>query len=192
MKRQIVSDVGCRIRHTRSIQGMTQAELGKLVDLPPDRIQKYESGTRTPKVELISKIAEALDVPIDCFLEYDLSDPVRLIHLIYELTKLYNLDFYMKDNKVVIKSKDCLIDEFASYLESYISKKIDLDIALEDTTRENEKIRLLNEFEKWIYKNEFTKRDADTEKEMIKSAIRELNQKEEALKKILNDLEAEE
>ena len=192
MKRQIVSDVGCRIRHTRSIQGMTQAELGKLVDLPPDRIQKYESGTRTPKVELISKIAEALDVPIDCFLEYDLSDPVRLIHLIYELTKLYNLDFYMKDNKVVIKSKDGLIDEFASYLESYISKKIDLDIALEDTTRENEKIRLLNEFEKWIYKNEFTKRDADTEKEMIKSAIRELNQKEEALKKILNDLEAEE
>ena len=192
MKRQIVSDVGCRIRHIRSIQGMTQAELGEKVDLNSNRIQQYENGARIPKLDLLNQIAEALDVPIDCFLEYDLSDPVRLIHLIYELTKLYNLDFYMKDNKVVIKSKDCLIDEFASYLESYISKKIDLDIALEDTTRENEKIRLLNEFEKWIYKNEFTKRDADTEKEMIKSAIRELNQKEEALKKILNDLEAEE
>ena len=54
--------VGHRIKEIREAQGMTQAELGELVGLNGDRVQKYENGVRKPKAELLKRFAGALGV----------------------------------------------------------------------------------------------------------------------------------
>ena len=45
----VASRMGNRIRTIRVEKGMSQAELGNLVGLTADRIQKYENGARKPK-----------------------------------------------------------------------------------------------------------------------------------------------
>lgn len=57
---------GMRIQRFRILRGMTQKALGVAVGFPPEnadiRIAQYESGTRTPKHELLCRMAQALDV----------------------------------------------------------------------------------------------------------------------------------
>lgn len=58
--------VGDRIKRARNFRGMTQKELGIAVGFDEKsadiRIAQYESNTRTPKEDLLRKLAEALDV----------------------------------------------------------------------------------------------------------------------------------
>ena len=58
--------VGDRIKRARNLRGMTQKELGIAIGFEEKsadiRIAQYESNTRTPKEELLRKIAEVLDV----------------------------------------------------------------------------------------------------------------------------------
>ena len=57
--------VGDRIKRARNLRGMTQKELGIAIGFEEKsadiRIAQYESNTRTPKEELLRKIAEVLD-----------------------------------------------------------------------------------------------------------------------------------
>ena len=57
---------GRRIRHYRMLRGMTQKALGVAVGFPESsadvRIAQYESGARTPKRELLCRLAAALGV----------------------------------------------------------------------------------------------------------------------------------
>lgn len=58
--------VGERIKRARNFRGMTQKELGVAIGFEEKsadiRIAQYESNTRTPKEELLRKIATVLDV----------------------------------------------------------------------------------------------------------------------------------
>ena len=58
--------VGDRIKRARNLRGMTQKELGIAIGFEEKsadiRIAQYESNTRTPKEDLLRKIAEVLDV----------------------------------------------------------------------------------------------------------------------------------
>ena len=61
--------IGKRIRFIRKKKGMTMKYLGIAAGLPENsadiRIAQYESGTRTPKADLLRKIADVLDVSPD-------------------------------------------------------------------------------------------------------------------------------
>lgn len=58
--------VGQRIKRIRQHRGMTQKQLGILLGFPENtadvRIAQYESGTRTPKAEVIKKLTDLLSV----------------------------------------------------------------------------------------------------------------------------------
>lgn len=54
--------IGNKIRKIRKARGLTQTELGRMVNLPPERIQRYESGDRKMKPEMIQEVADALGV----------------------------------------------------------------------------------------------------------------------------------
>ena len=61
-----MSIIGDKIKRIRKFRGITQKELGIAVGFDEKsadvRIAQYESGTRTPKQELVKKFAEVLDV----------------------------------------------------------------------------------------------------------------------------------
>ncbi|MEQ7049910.1 helix-turn-helix transcriptional regulator [Paenibacillaceae sp. P-4] len=63
--------VGSRIRSLRMAQGLTQEQLGELVDLPQPYVGGIERGERNITLETLQKIINALKVsPEELFLNY--------------------------------------------------------------------------------------------------------------------------
>ena len=63
-----------RLRETRNLRGLDQAELGELAKIPATSISHFESGNRKPSLDNLRKLADALrsasitcsDEPIMC------------------------------------------------------------------------------------------------------------------------------
>lgn len=81
--------IGEKIKIARNHRGLTQKELGiklgfdeKSADV---RIAQYESGTRTPKENLLSELANILDVNINSLKNPSLENTETFIHLLFDL-----------------------------------------------------------------------------------------------------------
>ena len=73
--------IGKRIKHYRTQKKLTQEELGKAVFATPVHISYIETGARTPSLEILILIANALDVSADDLLRDNLehsSSPVGM------------------------------------------------------------------------------------------------------------------
>lgn len=81
--------IGEKIKTARNLRGLTQKELGMKLGFDENsadvRIAQYESGTRTPKLELLSEIAAVLDVNINSLKNPSLENTETFIHLLFDL-----------------------------------------------------------------------------------------------------------
>lgn len=87
--------IGERIHFIRNLRGMTQKWLGmaagfdeKTADV---RMAQYESGTRTPKENLVGAIADALEVSPQALSVPNIDSYVGLMHTLFTLEDLYGL-----------------------------------------------------------------------------------------------------
>ena len=64
---------GKRLREVRIARHMTQQKLSETVGLALRSYQCYEQGTREPPLDMLVKLADALEVPTDYLLCRDLS-----------------------------------------------------------------------------------------------------------------------
>ena len=69
MKHPVDVHVGRRVRHRRWMVGMTQQQLGDIVGIKFQQIQKYETGMNRISASRLWDIAQALDVSIGFFFE---------------------------------------------------------------------------------------------------------------------------
>ncbi|MXU63828.1 helix-turn-helix domain-containing protein [Oceanomicrobium pacificus] len=69
MKHPVDVHVGKRIRHRRWMVGMTQQQLGEIVGIKFQQIQKYETGMNRVSASRLWDIAKALQVPVSFFFE---------------------------------------------------------------------------------------------------------------------------
>ena len=87
--------VGDKIKRVRNIRGMTQKELGLAVGFDENsadvRIAQYESGTRTPKENMLKKIAEILDVNFRSLYEPYLYAAEDVMYTLFELDEHYKI-----------------------------------------------------------------------------------------------------
>ncbi len=71
--------IGERIKSVRKLcgeKGVTQKELGAMCGIDAANIRKYESNRQNPKIETVTKIAHALDVPVSLLMgEQPFPDP---------------------------------------------------------------------------------------------------------------------
>ncbi len=63
------ADAGQRMRHRRWMLGISQQQLGELVDIKIEQIQKYEAGENRISASTMRKIAAALEVSVSYFVE---------------------------------------------------------------------------------------------------------------------------
>lgn len=93
--------IGKRIRFIRKKKGMTMKYLGIAAGLSENsadiRIAQYESGTRTPKADLLRKIADVLEVSPDALSVPDLDNVIGVMHTLFVLEDLYNFRFTLED-----------------------------------------------------------------------------------------------
>lgn len=58
-------DFPARLKATRDMRGLTQAELGKLAGLPSTTISHFESGSRKPSFDNLRRLTRVLAVSTD-------------------------------------------------------------------------------------------------------------------------------
>ena len=92
--------IGERIRFIRNLRGMTQKFLGLQVGFSERtadiRMAQYESGSRTPKADLVEQLADALNVPnIDSY--------TGLMHTLFALEDLYGFKIDRLDGEICIR-----------------------------------------------------------------------------------------
>lgn len=118
--------IGERIRFIRNLRGMTQKMLGIKVGFDKRnadvRMAQYESGTRTPKENLVNTLAEALEVSPKALTVPEIDSYIGLMHTLFALEDLYGIKVGEIDGELCLrldKSKDTtylsLLDMFSAW-----------------------------------------------------------------------------
>lgn len=68
------SQLGERIREFRILKHMSQAALAEAVDVSTNHISRIELAERNPSLDILIRISEVLNVPVDTLLEDDKFD----------------------------------------------------------------------------------------------------------------------
>ena len=108
---------------------MTMKYLGTAVGFPESsadiRISQYESGTRTPKADLLRKIANILDVSPDALTVPDLDSIAGVMHTLFVIEDLYRFRFVLIDSKS--DELNHAVKEWQRKFESYSKGEINKD-----------------------------------------------------------------
>lgn len=98
--------IGERIRYIRNLRGMTQKMLGIKVGFDKRnadvRMAQYESGTRTPKENLVNALAEALDVSPKALTVPEIDSYIGLMHTFFTIEDLYGLKINQIDGELCL------------------------------------------------------------------------------------------
>jgi len=133
-------NIGKRIRHIRKLCNKTQKWLGMAVGFSEKtadiRIAQYESGTRSPKQELVNDIAAALDVSPHALSVPAMDNPAGLMHMFFVLEDMYGVrvreidgELYLSFNNGTDEENQsvrdilCAWSEMAAMLESGVMSR---------------------------------------------------------------------
>ena len=95
-----VMTVGEKIRTYRKMRGISQKMLGELAGgINEVTIRKYEAGDRNPKLDQLLKIADALGISINIFMDFDIETVSDVLSLIFKMDEQLDIEFTGKKNK---------------------------------------------------------------------------------------------
>ena len=151
--------IGERIKFIRNMRGMTQKCLGMAIGFSENtadvRISQYESGDRTPKENMITKIACVLKVCSQALAIPDIGDPIGIAHTLFALEDMYGIRIS------IINGELCLVldkSKGATYLSIF-----DMFSAWQ---QESEKLRIgiitKEEYDDWRYNYRGNKKTMQT------------------------------
>ena len=165
--------VGSRIKEIREARKLTRAELGEKLGLTADRIQKYENGVRKPKVDMIIKIAEILDVNALALVD---ASTASFVSIMFGFLKIKKKDFKLEmiDNKICLSVDKS--NAFYEHLEKWFNRRLEFELALENAKDTSEKELLIAEYEdwKWNYPKSTMLKSNKTQKAHLRNEIERL------------------
>lgn len=175
------SRVGRRIRKIRMEKGLSQAELGAMVDLTADRIQKYENGARKPKTSMLERLADALGVNALALEGPVIDNYIDAMFAFFELEDAFNMRIEKKPKDqpaglclcMDFNSEGALYDCMKEWYEIYTMTQAQL----EATASEEEKAEILKAYHMWEWSFPqalLDKSDKSRKKASLKRKIDEL------------------
>lgn len=122
-----------RLRFFRNRKNLTQKELGILAGISFNtadvRITQYEKGYRTPKIELIEKIASILEVSPHAITTPSLDNYTDVVHVLFALEDIFGFDIKNIDKNIfsftLDKSKDYGYNTVYNFLIQWYKKQND-------------------------------------------------------------------
>ncbi len=84
--------LGENIRNYRTEQGLTQEQLGEMVDVSAQAVSKWESDSSLPDTSLLPSIAKALHTSIDSLYGYDGAGKKGILEALYRYQKTLPYD----------------------------------------------------------------------------------------------------
>ena len=83
--------IGEKIKYFRNLREISQDTLGKLANINSATIKKYEYGIRNPKPEQLLKIANALGISINVFMDFDIETVSDVLSLLFKMDEQLDL-----------------------------------------------------------------------------------------------------
>lgn len=122
--------IGNKIKRIRNLRGFTQKEFGRLIGFDEKtadvRVAQYESGTRTPKADLLRKMAEILDVNICYLSEPSLYSAEEIMFALFELDDNYPIKILDTPNeKHSVCFDSVLMDSFLAEWQTRKQELVD-------------------------------------------------------------------
>ena len=182
--------VGRRIREIRESQNITQAELGEMVGLNGDRVQKYENGVRKPKADLLKKFANALGVSTLALTDPVVANFFGAMYALFEMEKNYDLKIKRDGAKLSLVFGNGFMGDMNAYLDEWEKECHQVEVELNAATSEEERASILQAYRMWKWN--FPKGISDrTEKDLKALRKAKLEEQMKQLEKELSDLNNE-
>ena len=182
--------IGFRIRAIRTKKGMSQAELGELIGLNADRVQKYENGARKPKADMLKKIASALEVSTLALTDPVVTNYIGAMYAFFEMEKNYNLKVMRDGSSVSLVFDNGVLGEMNSLLDEWEKECRQVELELDAASTEEERASVMQGYDmwKWNFPKAIVERTERDMKELRKAKIEEQMKQ---LQKELSDLNEE-
>lgn len=177
----VASRMGNRIRIIRVEKGMSQAELGNLVGLTADRIQKYENGARKPKKDLLKNIAAALGVSTLALVDPNTTSRIGAMYALFELENRFNMKIEKTPEdkppgmSLTVDFRDSMYEYMKEWYDVYLAMRTEMESA----SSEAEKTEILKAYHNWEWtfpKGLVDKTSKEMQKRRLKSKIEELQE----------------
>ena len=177
----VASRMGNRIRIIRVEKGMSQAELGNLVGLTADRIQKYENGARKPKKDLLKNIAAALGVSTLALVDPNTTSRIGAMYALFELENRFNMKIEKTPEdkppgmSLTVDFRDSMYEYMKEWYDVYSAMRTEMESA----SSEAEKTEILKAYHNWEWtfpKGLVDKTSKEMQKRRLKSKIEELQE----------------
>lgn len=114
---------GKKLRELRELKGLSQEELGKVLNKTKNNISQYETGKREPDLETLNKIADFFNVTTDYLLGRT-DNPTGMILTNKELDNYLPEEAKQRKIEVEIEKKPNLTEEELKYIADMVLKKL--------------------------------------------------------------------
>lgn len=84
---------GEKIKYFRNMRNISQDTLGQLAGINSATIKKYEYGIRNPKPDQLLKIANALGISINLFMDFDIETVSDVLSLLFKMDEQTDMNF---------------------------------------------------------------------------------------------------
>ena len=130
------------IKKYRKARKLTMEQLSEKSGINLSTLKKYETDNRNPKLEQLSKIAEALEVSVFEFLDIEVKSVNDIISLVNKMNIATDIDWDIDNDKVCISFKNKEINNcLKEYAVDY--KKDNILIEKAETNYESTLTRLM-------------------------------------------------
>ena len=136
------SNLARTIKKYRKARKLTMEQLSEKSGINLSTLKKYETDNRNPKLEQLSKIAEALEVSVFEFLDIEVKSVNDIISLVNKMNIATDIDWDIDNDKVCISFKN---KEINNCLKEYVVdyKKDNILIKKTETNYESTLTRLM-------------------------------------------------
>lgn len=172
------SRIGDRMRRIRTEKGMSQAELGALIGLTADRIQKYENGARQPRADVIKQLAGALGVSTLALTDPDTASCIGAMFALFEFEGNFGATITEGSNDHSIALSFDTQSELYDHLERWRLEYETLQAQLHAASSDDERAEFIKEYHewKWNYPCNLSTSEKAAKKARIKKKIEELQE----------------
>lgn len=112
-------NTGEKIKYFRLARNMTQEQLAQEAEISFSTLRKYEANERNPKYEQLLKIASALEISVNIFMDFDIQTISDLFSILFKMENQANLKINTMQELDAASSEDTL---FLHFQNNYINQ----------------------------------------------------------------------
>ncbi len=105
-------NTGEKIKYFRLARNMTQEQLAQEAEISFSTLRKYEANERNPKYEQLLKIASALEISVNIFMNFDIQTISDLFSILFKMENQADLKINTMQELDAASSEDALLLHF--------------------------------------------------------------------------------